>query len=71
MVKQRELSIKNKNANPTNIERKLTRDEEYFPLNPEHSRRKLQKIAKQVCKKRTEIVDKINKGLSESQSLED
>lgn len=48
MIKQRELTIKNKSANPKNIDKKLTKDEDYYPLYPEHSRRKLQKIAKQV-----------------------
>ena len=69
MVKQRELSIKNRKPNPENIQRKLVNDEEYYPLNPEHSRRRLQLIAKKACKKkmRTQLVNSLNEGINNSQ----
>ena len=51
MVKQRKLTIKKRKLNPANIQKKLVHDENYYPLNPEHSRRRLQKIAKEAQKK--------------------
>ena len=68
MVKQRELSIKNRKPNPTNIQKKLVHDEDYYPLNPEHSRRRLQKIVRKAWKKkmRAQIVHSINEGLDKS-----
>lgn len=72
MIKQRELSLREqeKRANPLNIEKKLTRDENYYPLYPEHSRRKLQQIAKKARKRKTRAmaVDSINNGLSNDDS---
>ena len=68
MVKQRELSIKNRKPNPANIQKKLVHDEDYYPLNPEHSRRRLQKIVRKAWKKkmRAQIVHSINEGLDKS-----
>lgn len=67
MIKQRELSkrFENRRANPPNIEKKLRRDEDYFPLHPEHSRRKLENIAKKSKKgkMRSRIAKEINEGL--------
>ena len=68
MIKQRELSIKNRKPNLANIQKKLAHDEDYFPLNPEHSRKRLQKIAKKARKKKTraQIVHSINEELDKS-----
>ena len=70
MVKQRELSIKNRKLSPANIQKKLVHDENYYLLNPEHSRRRLQKIAKEAWKKkmRAQIVHSINEGLDKSKA---
>lgn len=66
MIKQRELSnkIKNRRANPLNIEKKIKRDEDYRPIYPDYPKRKLEHIAqKSKNKNQKSQLKKINEGL--------